>query len=89
MKSALLHSHDGQRTFALIFETGDEGMKGMAAFARAHQLKGSHLTVIRAFQRAVVASFDWQTKAYKRIPIDEQVEDGGHLIEGGCARHWK
>jgi hypothetical protein len=29
MKSRLLHEHHGEKTFALIFETGDEAMAGL------------------------------------------------------------
>ena len=74
MKSTLLDERDGRRTFAVVLETGDEAAKALAAFAKEHRLGGSHFTAIGAFSRAVVAYFDWQTKTYRHIPIDEQVE---------------
>ena len=74
MKSTLLHSAAGARTFAVIFETGDEVVSGISAFAGEQGLQGSHLTAIGAFSRLVVAYFDWESKSYQKIPIDEQVE---------------
>jgi predicted DNA-binding protein with PD1-like motif len=70
----LLHEHQGQKTFALVFDTGDEAMQGLLAFARERRLAGSHLTAIGAFQEATIGYFDWQKKDYKRIPVREQVE---------------
>jgi len=74
MKSVLLDEHQGLRTFALIFDTGDEPMGELTAFANEQRLNASHLTAIGAFSDAVVAYFDWSTKEYQEIPIPEQVE---------------
>src|SRR5437868_1257155 len=74
MKSKLLHDSEGQKTFALIFDTGDEVMSNLKAFARNSRLGGSRFTAIGAFQNAVLGYFDWTTKDYKRIPVREQVE---------------
>jgi predicted DNA-binding protein with PD1-like motif len=74
MKTALLDQHDGLRTFVVVFETGDEVMSALTAFAQEQGLGGSHFTGIGAFSRAVVAYFDWSSKQYQHIPIDEQVE---------------
>ena len=35
MKSKLIHEHHGEKTFALIFDTGDEAMAGLVEFAKA------------------------------------------------------
>ena len=74
MRSKLLHESDGQRTYALIFETGDEVMSNLRAFARDNNLGGSHLTAIGAFRDVTLGYFDWVKKDYKKIPIREQVE---------------
>ena len=74
MKAVLLHEHQGLRTIAVILARGDEVMAALTGFAAERQLKATQLTAIGAFSRVVVAYFDWQTKAYRRIPIDEQVE---------------
>ena len=74
MRSKLLHESDGQKTHALIFETGDEVMSNLRAFARDHRLGGSHFTAIGAFQDVTLGYFDWARKDYKKIPVPEQVE---------------
>ena len=74
MKTALLHEDDGLRTFALVLATGDEVMGALTAFATDERLKASHFTAIGALSRVVVAFFDWETKQYRHIPIEAQVE---------------
>lgn len=74
MKAALLHEHEGLRTFALVLATDEEAMAALVAFATERQLKATQFTAIGAFSRVVVAYFDWTTKKYRNIPIGEQVE---------------
>jgi predicted DNA-binding protein with PD1-like motif len=74
MKSKLLHESDGQKTYALIFDAGDEVASKLKAFAEENGLGGSHFTAIGALQDAVLGYFDWTKKEYKRIPVYEQVE---------------
>jgi predicted DNA-binding protein with PD1-like motif len=74
MKVALLHEDGRLRTFVVVLSTGDEAVKALTSVAREHHLGASHFTAIGAFERAVVAYFDWSSKKYQRIPIDEQVE---------------
>ena len=74
MKTALLADQNGLRTFVLICETGDEAMKALTTFAAEQRLGASHFTAIGAFSRAVVAYFDWPSKQYRNVAIDEQVE---------------
>lgn len=59
---------------ALIFETGEEVMKGLAAHARRAGIKAAHLTALGAFSSATLAYFNWETKEYDEIAVDEQVE---------------
>ena len=74
MRSKLLHESDGQKTYALVFETGDEVMSNLKTFARDNRLAGSHFTAIGAFQNVTLGYFDWAKKDYQKIPIREQVE---------------
>jgi uncharacterized protein len=73
MKSKLINDAP-QRTFALVFDKGDEVLENLLAFAREHGLSAAEFTGLGALSDAVLGYFDWQTKDYKRIPIDEQVE---------------
>lgn len=70
----LLHESHGQRTFAAVLETGEEAMAQLTEFARKEQLSAAQITAIGAFKDAVVTYFDWETKKYLEIPVDEQVE---------------
>lgn len=74
MKSKLIHEHGGQKTFALIFETGDEAMAGLVDFARKNHLGAARITAIGAFRDVTLGYFDWEKKDYKKIPLEEQVE---------------
>ena len=48
MKTKLLQEQ-GQKTYVLVFDTGDEVIAGLLDFARTHDLGGSHFTAIGAF----------------------------------------
>ena len=74
MKTQMIHSADGARTYALIFEIDDEVIANLTRFAEQHQLSGSHFTAIGALKDATLAYFDWPTRNYEQIPIREQVE---------------
>ena len=74
MKSMLLHDDDGEKTYAVIFDKGDEVMAGLKSFAREAGLGGAHFTAIGAFSEATLGFFERERKDYKRIPVREQVE---------------
>lgn len=74
MQSKLIHESDGQRTYAVVLQTGDEVMSCLHRFAEAERLSAAQITAIGAFSRAVIGFFDWQQKEYRRIPVEEQVE---------------
>lgn len=62
------------RTYAVVFEVGDEVVAGLCDVAKRHHLADSHFTAIGAFSEAVLGWFDLSTKQFKKIPINEQVE---------------
>jgi uncharacterized protein len=73
MKSKLIY--DGpQRTFAVVMDTGDEVLQCLLAFAKEQKLSAAEFTGIGALSDAVLGYFDWRTKDYARIPVNEQVE---------------
>jgi predicted DNA-binding protein with PD1-like motif len=65
---------DGQRTYAVVLETGDEVMDCLQRFVGTEQIFAAQITGIGAFSDAVLMYFDWDKKEYQRIPIQEQVE---------------
>ncbi len=74
MKVIQIHEEAGEKTFALVFETGDEAMGGLSAFAREAGLSSSRFTAIGGFRSVTLGYFDWEKKDYRKIPVDEQVE---------------
>jgi len=74
MKSRLLSDIEHQRTFAVVFDTGDEVMEGLRRFAGEQQISGASLTAIGALQSVTLGYFEIERRDYKRIRMDEQVE---------------
>ena len=74
MFSKLLHEDDGQRTFALVLESGEEAMAALKEFAARENISAAQLSAIGALSEAVLNYFDWQSKKYLPIPVREQVE---------------
>ena len=74
MKAKLLHEQQGQKTFAVVFDKGDEVVAGLLAFAKENSLAASHFTAIGAFSDVTLGYFDWEKKDYRRLPVGEQVE---------------
>ena len=73
MKSKLLDA-TGQKTFALVFDKGDEVVAELTAFARAEHVGAAHFTAIGAFSEVTLGYFQRDRKAYKRMVLAEQVE---------------
>jgi predicted DNA-binding protein with PD1-like motif len=73
MKAKLINQVP-ERTFALVFDRGDEVMSVLERFAGEHGLTAGRLTAIGALERATLGYFDWERKDYERIPVNEQVE---------------
>ena len=75
MQHRQIHSsEDGQRTYAVVLQTGDEVMQCLGQFIAAERIGAAQLTAIGAFSDVVLMYFDWEKKSYSRIPVREQVE---------------
>jgi predicted DNA-binding protein with PD1-like motif len=74
MKSKLLYEEKGLKTFALVFGKDEELKDSILAFAKEKHLSAAQVSAIGAFSEVMLGYFDRQTKAYKQIPIKEQVE---------------
>jgi predicted DNA-binding protein with PD1-like motif len=73
MRSKLLNT-DPPVTYAVVLDTGDEVIASLTQFVRKQDVEAASVTGIGAFLDAVLGYFDWQTKEYRRIPVNEQVE---------------
>ena len=74
MKSKLLHDEIGLKTFALVFDKNDEVREGLLEFANANRLADAQVTAIGAFSEVTLGYFDRESKSYRKIPLNEQVE---------------
>jgi predicted DNA-binding protein with PD1-like motif len=74
MQSRLLHEAGGQRTFAVILQTGDEVMACLTDFATRERITAAQVSAIGALSDAELLYFDWEAKDYRKIPVNEQVE---------------
>jgi predicted DNA-binding protein with PD1-like motif len=73
VKSKLIHDGD-EKTFAIVFDTDDEVIAGLLAFAKEQKLAASQFVGIGACARVTLGFFELERKDYKKIPINEQVE---------------
>jgi len=73
MKSKLLHQA-AERTYAIVFDSGDEAVGGLTRFAREQGLSAARFTGIGAFSSVVFGYFDLELEDYQQLPIAEQVE---------------
>ena len=63
-----------ERTWALVFDKGDEVKTTLERFAQQHDLTAAHFTGIGALSDVTLGYFDWERKEYREIPVEEQVE---------------
>ena len=73
MKATFLYGDD-QKTYALIFDKGDEVVKELTDFAAQQGVAAAHFTAIGAFSEVTLGYFDRARKDYTKIPMHEQVE---------------
>lgn len=74
MHSKLVLQQEGERTFILVLDAGEEAFAAITAFAAKEQISAASLTAIGAFERAKVGWFDLAKKSYKPIEIGSQCE---------------
>lgn len=74
MEAKQIHEEGGQKTFALVFDTGEEVMAGLTDFAKENGLNAASLTALGAFSDTTLGYYDMERKEYEQIPVKEQVE---------------
>ena len=71
---ARLINEQGEKTYALIFERGDEVAATLLKFAKEKSLTAAHFTAIGGFSDVILGYFSRERKQYQKIPLHEQVE---------------
>ena len=74
MQSKLVSKPGETRVWIAVLEMGEEAKAQLLALSKAEGIKNASFVALGAFEKAVIAYFDWQKKAYQNIPVDEQVE---------------
>lgn len=72
MKAKLLR--DDPRSVALVLESGDEVVSAIEGWAREQDVRAASLTAIGAFETCMLGLFEWESKEYLGIPVNEQAE---------------
>ena len=74
MKSKLVSDEAGAQVYVVILDSGEEAFAALTRFANDAKLSAASLTAIGAFERATVGLFDFASKSYKKIEVDQQCE---------------
>jgi uncharacterized protein len=74
MRSKLVSDEPGAQVHVVILDTGDEAFAALTKFANDAEISAAALTAIGAFERATVGWFDFASKSYRKIEVNEQCE---------------
>jgi len=74
VKSKQVVNANGLTLWIAVLDPGDEAKEVLTDFARAMKIESASFVAVGAFERATVGYFEWDKKAYKPIPIEQQVE---------------
>ncbi|MDX1665025.1 MAG: PPC domain-containing DNA-binding protein [Candidatus Promineifilaceae bacterium] len=73
MQTKLLND-DQEKTYAVIYDKGDEFIAELKRFAEKQGLSSARFTAVGAFSDIILQYFQRDKKEYKDIPVEEQVE---------------
>jgi predicted DNA-binding protein with PD1-like motif len=74
MHSKLVSKPGETRVWIAVLEKGEEAKAQLLALAKKEGIENASFVALGAFEKAVIAYFDWDKKKYQNIPVDEQVE---------------
>jgi uncharacterized protein len=74
MKSRRIHEVEGQRTWVVVLDEGDEAVACLQRFAEKENVSAAQISAIGAFASATVAFWNWRTKDYEEHPLTQQME---------------
>jgi uncharacterized protein len=74
MKSKLLHEDADEKTFVMVFDTGEQVAKGLLDFAQRQRIGTARFTAVGALREVTLGYFHWEKKEYEKIPVSQQVE---------------
>jgi uncharacterized protein len=74
MKTRLVSDDPGARVHVVILDSGEEAFAALTRFANEAKMTAASVTAIGAFEKATVGWFDFASKSYRKIEVDEQCE---------------
>jgi len=74
MKNRKISGGGDAKIHVVVLDTGEEAFAALGRFATEANISAASLTVIGAFEKAIVGWFDFEQKAYKKIEVNEQCE---------------
>lgn len=74
MQARTLVHEAGRTDWCLVFDIDDEVVGTLETFAADHGIGAARFTAVGAFRRATLAYYSWQSRDYREIPVDQQVE---------------
>ena len=74
MKAKLVSAREQAQVHVVVLDSGEEAFATLARFAGEAGISAASLTAIGAFERATVGWFDFDSKSYRKIEVNEQCE---------------
>jgi hypothetical protein len=74
MHSKLVSKPGETRVWIAVLEMGEEAKKSLLSLAKKEGIEAASFVALGAFEKATIGYFDWQTKKYRPIAVNEQVE---------------
>ena len=74
MKSKLVSDAPSAQVYVVVLDSGEGAFGALTKFANDAKVTAASLTAIGAFERATVGWFDFASKSYRKIEINEQCE---------------
>jgi predicted DNA-binding protein with PD1-like motif len=74
MQSRIVSDDPGGEVHIVILDSGEEAFAALTRFANEARITAASITAIGAFERATVGWFDFASKTYKEIEVNEQCE---------------
>ena len=74
MHSKLVSKPGENRVWIAVLEMGEEVKDQLLKLVQQEKIENASFVALGAFEKAVIAYFDWEKKQYQNISVDEQVE---------------
>jgi hypothetical protein len=74
MKDRKISKDGAAKIHVVVLDTGEEAFSALTRYATEANISAASLTAIGAFEKATVGWFDFETKTYRKIEVNQQCE---------------